>query len=51
MSGSRFLFQTRMVYGPVWYVRAGTPKYFVTSWTGSQCEKKPGWLSSTTKLA
>ena len=39
---SRFLFQTMIVYGPVWYVRAGRPKYFRTSACGSQCEKKPG---------
>lgn len=36
---SRFPFQTMIVYGPVWYVRAGVPKYFLMSARGSQCEK------------
>ena len=30
---------------------AGVPKYLLTSWYGSQCEKLPGWLSRMTKLA
>jgi hypothetical protein len=48
---SRFLFHTMIVYQPRRYVRAGVPKYLLTSRYGSQCEKLPGWLSMMTKLA
>jgi hypothetical protein len=50
MAGSRFLSQTRMMYGPVRYTRAGGPSILSMAARVNQ-RANWGWVSMTMKLA
>jgi hypothetical protein len=50
MLDSRFLFQTRMMYGPVRYTRAGGPSMLSMAARVNQ-RANWGWVSMTMKLA